>query len=209
LQPHYLQPEITSYFQNPTGLTQNDINAFEQQIWSRQNLINQKQKQLIKILIRDSINRQLLLEWFGECIYVNANRSQEWLKYSSNNEHASDGFFLNILFLFLDLSQPFCDNIEHLPKIDLSYSVVNTDKTKSFKGIHFLGFDKDTKFLKFDNQNLDQYAEIDVKNEYNFITECFYATHRLYQISFEILYQKLIKINQELVRIQGRKILKQ
>ncbi len=202
LQAHYLQPETTSYFQKPTQLTQNDIDIFEQQIWSRQTLINLKQKQLIKILIKDTQNRQVLLEWFGECMFANANRAQEWLKYTTSNEHASDGFFLNILVLFLDLSQPFCENVQLLLKIDSSYSAIETEKTKNFKSIHFVGFDKDTKFLKCDDENEPKYRT-DVKNEYNFITECFYATHRLYQISFDILNQKLIKLNQELARIQG------
>ena len=111
--------------------------------------------------------------------------------------YASDGFFLNLLHVLLELAKPFSKCFQPiLLKIDPTYTLsTRTD----YSVIHFRGLDKETKFLTFDKTSGDKYQ---LKNEYNFITECFYATHKCFQMSFVCVYQKIMKVNQELSRMQ-------
>jgi hypothetical protein len=204
LTPHFLPVDKLSpyhFLQNPIGITQNDLDINQNNMWQRQQQINVKQIQLFKHFLFKESNeiRNKLLEWIGDCLFVNRNKAQEWSKFTNNNDiYASDGFFLNLLVILLDLAAPFSKPFSQgLLKIDPTYSIVAADDNN--KKIHFKGFDKETKLCKFDYLE----SSIEVKSEYNFVTECFNATHKCFQLSFISLNQKLIKVNQELSRTQS------
>ena len=211
LTPHFLPVDKMSsyqFLQNPIGITQHDLEINQNNMWQRQQQINQKQMKLFKHFLFKESNeiRNKLLEWIGDCIFINRNKAQEWSKFTNNNDlYASDGFFLNLLVILLDLAAPFSKPYSpSLLKIDPSYSLI-TDGQLNGRKIHFKGFDKETKFCKFDSENLicKEQQILTTKNEYNFVTECFYASHKCFQLSFISLYQKLMKINQELSRTQS------
>lgn len=222
LTPHFLPSDRQStyhFLQKPIELTQRDLEINQNNMWQRQQQINEKQIQMFKHFLlnrQDATSgdvRSKLMEWIGECIYVNRNKAQEWSKFINQNDlYASDGFFLNLLIILLDLSQPFCKLYsESLLKIDITYSLIETPtgsnvNTVDFNKIHIKGFDKETKLLKYDenitdlNQNMENFQP---KTEYTFITECFYATQKCFQLAFVNLYQKLMKLNQDLGRTQS------
>lgn len=203
LTPHYLNKNQTNrgtplleyqFFTKPLGLTERDVEINENNMWQRQLHFNQKQIEFFNHFIKhkDVSVRNECLKWIGDCLESNKNRSQEWSKFVNTSDlYAGDDFFMNLLVILLNLSQPFskCGS-NLLLKIDPSYSLNDRQ--------HFRGFDKETKFIK-----IDEDVEIIPKNEYNFITECFYATMKCYQLSFIVINQKLLKINQELVRTQS------
>lgn len=41
-----------------------------------------------------------------------------------------------------------------------------------------------------------------VANSYNFVTECFFMGHRAFDLSFRVSVDKLVRLNQEIVRLE-------
>ena len=186
-----------------------EVNLLWQKVcmWESQELIHREQLVfLLNFLINENID--LWLRWLGECLQANQlksqvlhhnmqismfmiNQEQDWLQ--QNNEHlttfSSDGFLLNLLDLLLEYSMPFCQspNSNKLLNIDFQYS-------QSSNNTHFKGFDQETKLIT----KLDTIPRGNPTKKFNFITECFYSTHLLTRLAYVTLYQKLMKLNDEL-----------
>jgi len=208
--PHKQSLQLTveyRYFTNPTQLTRRDIEINERNIWQIQSMIKKQQNQFFfDHLIRKNSNRlvrDLWLKWLGKCMFANKAKTQEWLGYMqtniylNNNEHlskfSSDGFFLNLLDLLLDYSLPFCSTpfSDKLLKINYAYS--NSAQTTFVQAL-----DKETKLISASGS-----SQTKVSADFNFITECFYATHNCLRLAYVALYQKLMKLNGELSRWQS------
>jgi hypothetical protein len=196
------------YFKNPSTLTKRDVDLTESNMWQAQKLIKTEMRSFFyDFLIKQNSNakiRQAWLKWVGDCLDENYKKSQEWNHYSQpamaasfHNYNtlvnfASDGFFLNLLDLFLDYSMPFCSNpySNKLLKINFLYS---SSKKQNFFN------NKETCLIPAGSDNNNSAKETE---EFNFITECYYGTNSLIRLSYLSLYQKLMKLNQELSRWQ-------
>ncbi len=193
------------YFSNPTQLTKRDIEINEKNIWQIQLMIKKQQNSFFfEHLIRKNSNRlirDMWLKWLGKCMYANKAKAQEWhANQLMNNEHlhkfSSDGFFLNILDMLLDYSMPFCSS-NKLLKINYAYA---TSGQNTF--VH--GLDKETKLISTaTSQSATTSIPPKTAQDFNFITECFYATHHCLRLAYVSLYQKLMKLNGELSRWQS------
>ena len=198
------------YFKNPSTLTKRDVDLTESNIWQAQKLIKTEMRSFFyDYLIKQNSNakiRQAWLKWVGDCLNENYKKSQEWNHYSQpamaasfHNYNtlvnfASDGFFLNLLDLFLDYSMPFCSNpySNKLLKINFYYS---SNGTQNFFN------NKETCLIPTGSDNNDSIIGKEIE-EFNFITECYYGTNSLIRLAYLSLYQKLMKLNQELSRWQ-------
>jgi ubiquitin conjugation factor E4 A len=200
------------YFTNPTQLTKRDIEINEANIKQNQLLIKTAQKAFFyDHLIKSNSNakvRNIWLRWLGLCLKHNKQKTQEWSNHMQTNmstmhlglqqsvKFGSDGFFLNLLDLLLAYSMPFCPNsyTDKLLKINFSYA------SPGFKGLrHFHGLDEETKLIPTAESDKE---ELIVNNDANFITECFYSTHVLIRLAYVSVYQKIMKLNNELSRWQ-------
>jgi len=194
------------YFTNPTQLTKRDIESNEKNIWQIQLMIKKQQQSFFfEHLIRKNSNRlirDLWLKWLGKCMFAHKAKTQEWMGYMqtnlhlNNNEHltkfSSDGFFLNLLDCLLEYSMPFCSPTSYSNKLlKINYNYANSS-SQTF--IHEL--DKETKLISSSSAGK-------VNEDFNFITECFYATHSCIRLAYISLYQKLMKLNGELSRWQS------
>ncbi|CAF0817504.1 unnamed protein product [Brachionus calyciflorus] len=194
------------YFLNPTGITRQDVDIAEKNMHQSQSLINRELNSFFyEHLIRSSNlkTRNLWLKWVSKCIQDNKNKSQEWSNLNQNplnmflnqNMYASEGFFLNILEIFLIYSEPFlADKFDQTNKLfKINYNYPNAEIKQ--KNLSLL--DSETKLIP----NSSQGSSVENSN-FNFITQCFYYTHYLIRLSYLSLYQKLIKLKNELAKWQ-------
>ncbi len=200
------------YFTNPTQLTRQDVEINEKNLHQAQTLIKSVLAQffydhLIKQNSHEQI-RNLWLKWLSMCIEDNRARAQEWNAqqqiapghFMSNNKHATDGFFLNLLDLCLSYSMPFCAEKcitnrreNKLAKINYLYS------SKKFTQKHLVSYEKETKLIP----NEEEILNFDPTQFNSFISECFYITNDLIKLGYLSIYQKLMKLNNELARMQS------
>lgn len=200
------------YFMNPTRLTKGDIESNDNNIWQFQTMVRKAQQAFFfEHLIRKNSSRFIRdtwLKWVGKCMHLNKAKTQEWagMQQSSlhhnNSEHlskfSSDGLLLNLLDMLLDYSMPFCSTpyCNKLLKINYNYATGNNTNIQ--------GLDKETKIITLsEDQQKQQPPPRLPPIDFNFITECFFLTHNCLRMAYVSLYQKLMKINQELSRWQS------
>ena len=204
------------YFTNPTRLTQQDVEINEKTMHQAQTLIKSVMIQLFYDHLVKSNSceavRNLWLKWLCMSVEDNRARAQDWNAQqqimasmylsgaNSQLKFASDGFFLNLLDIFLAYCAPFCvekcqTNREKLLKINFNYA------TAQFSYKHCKSLDKETKLTPSNNT---EETTMEKSASFNsFITECFYITHDLLRLGYLSVYQKLMKLNGELGRWQS------
>lgn len=73
-----------------------------------------------------------------------------------------------------------------------------------FCGLFKQGLAEETKIVTLSEEQQQQQPPARLPPlDFNFITECFYLTHNSLRLSYITLYQKLLKVNQELSRWQS------
>ncbi|XP_057320961.1 ubiquitin conjugation factor E4 A [Microplitis mediator] len=210
-------------FFNDKPLIQPTITTTESNIWTATDALCESLYKIMHSLLKCSVQvRHLTLDWLGKCLQANASRGKLWNNSQitmGNNGLSplvvSDGFMLNLGNVLLRLCQPFC-TLKKIPKIDPTYCAaavesLNEDERRT-RGIHLVGINKETCLIPstsssdHDNTNNNEckkkYKSTLISDNFGFITECFYFTHRSLDLGYRIVLDKLMKTNQELGRIQ-------
>lgn len=73
--------------------------------------------------------------------------------------------------------------------------------------MHLLKLNENTMLLPNDVENSEENDKLPedrpiAKGQFNFITECFYMTHKSLEIGFVNIQEKMTRINQDLARMQ-------
>ncbi|RNA43137.1 Ubiquitin conjugation factor E4 A [Brachionus plicatilis] len=195
------------YFLNTSHMTRHDIEINEKSMHQAQSLISSElvfffYDHLIKTNSNAKI-RNLWLRWCSRCMTDNKAKCQEWSNYGQNamnmflsqKNYPSEGFWLNLLEIFLNYSMPFCANrlqdSSKLLKINYNYT------NPSIGGKSLTLLDSETKFIPS-----REAANTQEHSSFNFITDSFFYTHNLIRFSYLSLCQKLTKINSELAKWQ-------
>lgn len=180
--------------------------TIEGTIWSTMGNLNERLFKLFHFLLKcSSETRNETLKWIGNCLHTNASRGKIW---SSHNEinlgsvlSVSDGFMLNLENVLLKLCQPFCSrpNEPKVLKIDPTYCAANSTNVEESqsRGLHMKGLDVETCLIPTPEGEGRPVAET-----FGFVTECFFFTHRALDLGFRVIFEKLLRSNQELARIQ-------
>lgn len=195
------------FFLSTSRMTRQDIEINEKNMHQAQTLIT---KELVFFfydhLVKTNSNakiRNLWLRWCSECMTDNKAKCQEWSNYGQNpmnmfinqSNYPSEGFWLNLLEIFLNYSMPFCadrlSDSSRLLKINYNYT------NPSIQNKNLVLLDSETKFIPSRNV-----TKIEEDLSFNFISDSFYFTHSLIRFSYLSLYQKLLKINNELAKWQ-------
>lgn len=195
------------FFLNTGHMNRQDIEINEKNMHQAQNLIS---RELVYFfydhLIKTNSNakiRNLWLRWCSECMSDNKAKCQEWSNYGQNpmnmfisqSNYPSEGFWLNLLEIFLSYSMPFCadklNDSSRLLKINYNYT------NPGIKHKNLVLLDSETKFIPSRSA-----TEIEQNLSFNFISDSFFFTHSLVRFSYLSLYQKLLKINNELAKWQ-------
>lgn len=152
-------------------------------------------------LLRLKESKNKTLKWLAQCIKANSNRGKLWNTHMLNPltmTSVGDGFVINLVTLLLRLCQPFCGNVsdQKILKVDPTYCAVPEDARES-KNVNMIGLSEETCLIPVENDEIRLTSE-----NYSFVTECFYLTHKTLDISFRVCVDQLIQLNQELSQIQ-------
>lgn len=152
------------------------------------------------LLIGNTV-RDKLLKWFGNCLHVNAPRGQIWNPMMAGNLSivnqpytAPDSFMIGLTGVLLRLCQPlFRPNLKVL-LVDPTYCATKTGN----QAVHMIDISKETCLLP-STENEDRITA----ETYNFITECFYMTHKAIDLSYRVCIEKFFKMNRQVARLQN------
>lgn len=153
------------------------------------------------LLIGNTV-RDKLLQWIGNCLHVNAPRGQEWNSSMAGNRSivdqpytAPDSFMIGLTGVLLRLCQPlFKPNLKVL-LVDPTYcAATKTDK----QTVHMTDMHKETCLVPA-TENEDRITA----DTYNFVTECFYMTHKAIDLSYRVCIDKFFKMNRQVARLQN------
>ncbi|XP_016912491.1 ubiquitin conjugation factor E4 A isoform X2 [Apis cerana] len=187
------------FFEKPLQLTSATI---EGNIWTVLDALNESLQKVFHLLLKCSSEvRHLTLQWIGNCLHSNANRGKIWNAQNDVNFSSmlcvSDGFMLNLGNVLLRLCQPFCikQNDSKVPKIDPTYCAADDECINSI--IHLKGMTSETCLIPTSEGGARPVAKT-----FGFTTECFFLTHRALDLGYRVVLDKLLRANQDLLRIQ-------
>eukprot|EP00871_Galdieria_phlegrea_P000638 jgi/Galph1/1575/GphlegSOOS_G266.1 len=195
-------------FSNPSQRTRQDIEQSMSSLRSSLRVLRHGLCEIMLSLLRASPeSRELVLQWFGQCLHFDKERAKLQANYQTL---ATDGFSLNVLAVLLLLAQPFSD--PHSPKLDNIDGTFCVSKHRiDYSGETRLAVDSEelarwvdpknpNAQVSFQNMKRQQAMElaqsgtsfhsdqktdsIQVKEHYNFISECFFLTLRACQLIF-------------------------
>ncbi|XP_014206273.1 ubiquitin conjugation factor E4 A isoform X2 [Copidosoma floridanum] len=187
---------------------QQQNNAMDGNIWSALNILNDSLYKVFRALLKYSREvRHLTLQWIANCLHANESRGKLWNIHNNVDSTSiltvSDGFMLNLGTVLLKLCQPFCENLQpddtRILKVDPTYSAatVNSEQDGRERGLHMQGMQVKTCLIPTPEGETRPVA-----TTFSFITECFHLTHCVLDLGYRIILDKMLKISQDLARIQ-------
>ncbi|XP_063973591.1 ubiquitin conjugation factor E4 A [Diachasmimorpha longicaudata] len=189
------------FFDKP--LTQQS-RTIEGNIWTALDALSKNLHKIFHSLLKCSAEtRHLTLKWIARCLKANAARGKLWNTQGNVGPAltASDGFMLNLGNVLLRLCQPFCLKYDDpkILKIDPTYCAAEPldEEDSRTRGIHMKGMSKETCLIPVSENETRPVAKT-----FTFVTECFFLTHRVLDLGYRVVLEKLMKTTQDLSRIQ-------
>lgn len=166
---------------------------------------------LFRNLLRHPHSKKTLLIWIGSLMKQHAFNAKLWTHERANPMVAvfpTDGVFFNLASILIRLSLPFCvhNNVTKPPnhkflKIDPTYCAACGAKDREERDVHAEDFEKETCLISSDDKE-DVDPSI-LSEKYNFISECFFLTHRALYLGCHGLLVKFYRLNRELSNLQN------
>nr|KAF6325962.1 ubiquitination factor E4A [Myotis myotis] len=194
--------ENHGYFLNPSRSSPQEIKVQEANIHQFMAQFHEKIYQMLKNLLQLSPEtRHCVLSWLGNCLHANAGRTKIWANQMPEiffQMYASDAFFLNLGAALLKLCQPFCKpRSSRLLTFNPTYCALKelNDEERKIKNVHMRGLDKETCLIP-------AVQEPKFPQNYNLVTENLVLTEYTLHLGFHRLHDQMVKINQNLHRLQ-------
>lgn len=211
---------VTTFFNNPIRFGEGNHKFTETQLGIKLQLLGQELHKLFHALLKLPQTRNLFLSWMGRCIHTFKDRKKLWnnqVLMATTTLSVSDGFLMNFLTVMLHLSEPFAGPY-NLDSIGSSQFVNSVDKKllrvdprycKWSKMrhedclVHFLGLSEETFLINTDkNKNPSSSEDREQDFHSNFISECFYGTHQVFNYGFRSVYERFFKLAQNINELQ-------
>lgn len=194
--------ENHGYFLNPSRSSPQEIKVQEANIHQFMAQFHEKIYQLLKNLLQLSPEtKHGIMFWLGNCLHANAGRTKIWANQMPGiffQMYASDAFFLNLGAALLKLCQPFCKpRSSRLLTFNPTYCVLKelNDEERKIKNVHMRGLDKETCLIPVVQEPI-------FPQSYNLVTENLTLTEYTLFLGFHRLHDQMVKINQNLHRLQ-------
>eukprot|EP00069_Balaena_mysticetus_P022035 bmy_03272T0 len=200
--------ENHGYFLNPSRSSPQEIKVQEANIHQVELFagfmarFHEKIYQMLKNLLQLSPEtKHCILSWLGNCLHANAGRTKIWANQMPEiffQMYASDAFFLNLGAALLKLCQPFCKpRSSRLLTFNPTYCALKelNDEERKIKNVHMRGLDKETCLIP-------AVREPEFPQNYNLVTENLVLTEYTLYLGFHRLHDQMVKINQNLHRLQ-------
>ncbi|XP_021027472.1 ubiquitin conjugation factor E4 A isoform X3 [Mus caroli] len=194
--------ENHGFFLNPSRSSPQEIKVQEANIHQFMAQFHEKIYQMLKNLLQLSPEtKHCILFWLGNCLHANAGRTKIWANQMPEiffQMYASDAFFLNLGAALLKLCQPFCKpRSSRLLTFNPTYCVLKdlNDEERKIKNVHMRGLDKETCLIPAVQEPM-------FPQSYNLVTENLALTEYTLYLGFHRLHDQMVKINQNLHRLQ-------
>lgn len=134
-------------------------------------------------LVIGGSTRDKMLDWIGKCLHGNVARGQLWNAHNPAAgmfgaiSTASDSFMIGLAGVMLRLCKPLLKPGLKVMLVDPTYCAVLEDARESSQ-IHMIDAHKETCLIPTDENEKRATTE-----KYNFITECFFMTHKALDLS--------------------------
>ncbi|XP_058461045.1 ubiquitin conjugation factor E4 A [Malaya genurostris] len=191
------------YFENPLGTNRSAYENLSSSLWNYTKMHLESMHLFIKgFLLLGGDVRSKILTWIGRCLHANAPRGQIWNTHQAQNifgnlTTAPDSFSVNLAGLLLRLCQPLLKPQLKVLIVDPTYCAVK-EPQKQAKGVHMQDTEKETCLLPVDENESRLEAD-----KYNFVTECFFMTHKAIDLGFRVCIEKFFRMNREMHRLQS------
>ncbi|XP_055638836.1 ubiquitin conjugation factor E4 A [Toxorhynchites rutilus septentrionalis] len=191
------------YFENTLSTVRSAYDNLTSTLWSSSKLHLESVYIFIKsFLLMGGEVRNKMLEWIGRCLHANVPRGQIWNSHQSQSLFGSlttapDSFSINLAGVLLRLCQPLLKPQLKVLMVDPTYCAVK-NPDKAAKGVHMLDSEKETCLLPVEEDEVRLEAD-----KYNFVTECFFMTHKAIDLGFRVCIGKFFQMNREMNRLQG------
>ncbi|CAL8345589.1 unnamed protein product [Arctogadus glacialis] len=193
------------YFTSPARSSAQETKIQEANIHQFMGQFHAKLHQTLKNLMqRSGETRHLLLSWLGGCLQANAGRTKIWANQMPEifvQMYASDAFFLNLGAALLKLCQPFCrPRSPKLLTFNPSYCALKelSEEERRNRNVHARGLDKETCLIPSPPQHQAEFCQ-----SYSLLTENLILTQLTLHLGFHRLHEQMVKMNQNLHRLQG------
>lgn len=141
-----------------------------------------------------------MLKWIGSCLSANMQRGQIWNAHTMSGigafTSAPDSFMVGLAAVLLRLCKPLFKPSLKVLIVDPTYCSAKEEE-KQEKGVHMKDVFKETCLLP-----LEENEERIVADKYNFVTECFFMTHKAIDLGYRVCIEKLIRMSRELHQLQ-------
>ena len=193
---------LYEFFEKPSLQT---ASVTEGNIWTATEVVIENMHTIFHSLLKCSNEiKHRTLSWLADCLHANAGRGKLWNSHGLNlgaSVCVSDGFMLNLSAVLLHLCQPFCSDKEYLKllRIDPTYCAVklNSEEEVRVKGVHMKDLANETCLIPASEDTPRPTSET-----YGFVSECFYLAHKALDLGFRVTFEHLMRLNQDLARIQ-------
>lgn len=163
---------------------------------------------MFRNFLRKSQTKVLFLTWVGDLMKEHAYAAKLWTHEQANHLQSvfhTDAIFLNLASILVRLALPFCvrqDGAanEKWLKIDPTYCVATGTSDHLSRGVHMQGLDKETCIVSTSDESANS---VEVSSSYNFISECFFLTHRSLYLGMHGLLAKFYRLNRDLNQLQN------
>eukprot|EP00795_Rhopilema_esculentum_P013455 gene13455-4330_t len=185
----YNPAQPSEYYLDPTRQDQVEMEVITNNCRRQFGMISSKTHQLFRNLLENKELQHQILYWIGSCLHHNKKRAQLSIHtdFGSSLTQARDGFFLNLSFIMLKLSEPFLDLSERprkLLKVNSCYCGVRSklqDIEKPDTLVHLVQNLEESRVA----QRTEEMDVIDVDSRgFKFVTECFFITHMCLKLGY-------------------------
>jgi hypothetical protein len=176
-----LRPSQQSeFFSEPSQQRPAEIAATTESLRQQFNLLTDSLKRIFHNFLRSPDTKADALKWIVHCMRDNKGRKQLiGSMHNLSHFYASDGFFLNLCPVLLKLCEPFThlSNSSKLASLNPSYCSQQVRQHQYGTTVFIYGMKEETKL----NAQLPDGLSA-TEDDYNFITQMFFITHRCLQI---------------------------
>ncbi|XP_067010286.2 ubiquitin conjugation factor E4 A [Anabrus simplex] len=197
------QDGMYEFFEKPL---QQVTSVVDGSIWTATEFITENLYRIFHNMLKCSNDvRNQTLNWLAGCLQSNTSRGKLWSAHAfhiGSTTCVSDGFMINLSAILLHLCHPFSANPNDvkLLRIDPTYCAATASGSEpdtSSKGVHIRELSSETCLIP-----VSEGCTRPVANNYGFVTECFFLAHRSLDLGFRVVYERLMRLNQDLARIQ-------
>ncbi|XP_058062566.1 ubiquitin conjugation factor E4 A [Anopheles bellator] len=191
------------YYENALTSNRSACDNLSSNLWNSTKLHLEMMHAFVKsFLLLGGDVRSKTLDWIGKCLHANVPRGQIWNTHHGmgmfgNQTTSPDSFSINLASVLLRLCQPLLKPQLKVLIVDPTYCAVR-EADKQAKGVHMIDTEKETCLLPPEDDQ-EQRLEAD---KYNFVTECFFMTHKAIDLGYRVCIEKFFRSNRELHRLQ-------